>query len=297
MAVATRQVSNWGHDVRGGLLARPARRTSTLAEARFCDHGRPNLGLGIGANTAVFSAIDAILLRPLPFPSSDRLVVLTQTQGTSAQTGISIPRLEDWNRLSSRFEAISGFYAEDVSDTTSELPERMRRAQVMPRFLEVWGVNPELGRTFADAEHHQGGPAVVLISHRYWRERLGGEANVLQRAVRIEGQLHQIAGVMPRSFLFPDRAVDLWVPALVDGPLAQNPQARPLVWYSAIGRMRPDTTFEQARADLNRVQSQLGDQYPDTDRGIDVGVAPLRSGSSVKSETPCGCCSVPSASC
>ena len=103
------------------------------------------LALGIGANTAVFSALDAVLLRPLPFPDADRLVRLSQTQQASLETMIAPVRLEDWNRLNSTFSAISGYGVEDVSETSGDLPERVRRAFVTPRLLEVWGVAPALG--------------------------------------------------------------------------------------------------------------------------------------------------------
>ena len=106
------------------------------------------LALGIGANTAVFSAIDTVLLRPLPFPEGDRLMRLYQRQEKSAETNIAPIRLEDWNRLNSTFKAITGYLMEDVSDTSGDLPERVRRARVAPRFLDVWGIAPVLGREF-----------------------------------------------------------------------------------------------------------------------------------------------------
>jgi putative ABC transport system permease protein len=129
------------------------------------------LALGIGANGAVFSAINAVLLRPLPFPDGDRLMGLAQKQEKSAETNIAPVRLEEWNRLNTTFEAITGYLVEDVSDTSGEVAEKVSRATVAPRFLEVWGVAPALGRGFTAAEHRVGGPAAVLISYRYWRQR------------------------------------------------------------------------------------------------------------------------------
>ena len=144
------------------------------------------LALGIGANTAVFGALDAVLLRPLPFPDADRLVRLSQTQQTSSETMIAPVRLEEWNRLNSTFSAISGYGVEDVSETSGDLPERVRRAFVTPRLLEVWGVAPALGRGFSEEEHRFGGPAAALVSDRYWRSRLGSSARraVAQRPNR-----------------------------------------------------------------------------------------------------------------
>jgi predicted permease len=231
------------------------------------------LALGIGANTAVFSAFDAVLLRPLPFPDADRLVRLSQTQQTSAETMIAPVRLEDWNRLNSTFSAISGYGVEDVSETSGDLPERVRRAFVTPRLLEVWGVAPALGRGFSEQEHRFGGPAAALISDRYWRSRLGSTSDVLSRSVRIGNAPVPIVGVMSPSFRFPDRDVDVWFPSAVDAPYAQS---RHSTWYTGVGRLRPGVTLEQARADLSAVQARLAQQFPDPDRKIGVALWPLK---------------------
>jgi putative ABC transport system permease protein len=118
------------------------------------------LALGIGANSAVFSAIDAILLRPLPFPNADELVILHQHNHTRKNPqGLLAPvRLEEWNRQNSSFQAITGWYTENVSEISGALPERLLRANVTPRFLQVFGVAPALGRDFTQAEEHFGGP-------------------------------------------------------------------------------------------------------------------------------------------
>lgn len=233
------------------------------------------LAVCIGANTAVFSAIDSVLLKPLPFPQGERLVVVRQVWGT--ETPIAPARLNDWARLSSSFEALTGYYVEDVSDTTGDLPERVRRATVAPRFLNVWGIAPALGRGFTEAEHRLGGPPAVLISDRYWRNRLGADPDVLAGIVRIEGRPYAIVGVLPASFLFPDRKVDLWWPYPVDGPAVQNDaQSRQLQWYVGVGRLKPGVTPEQARADLAVVQARLAKAYPETDVEIGVRVAPYK---------------------
>jgi predicted permease len=153
----------------------------------------------------------------------------------------------------------------------------VRGAAVAPGFLDAWGVAPALGRGPRDAEYRFGGPAAVLISDRYWRTRLGADPNVLQRILRIEDRALSIVGVMPASFLFPDRAVDLWWPYPADGPLVRGTaQARQLQWYTGIGRLKPGVTVEQAREDLALVQKRLGEQYPDTDAGIGVRLLPLK---------------------
>lgn len=232
------------------------------------------LALGIGANSAVFSAVNAVLLQPLPFPDADRLVRLRQLQERSAETNIAPARLEDWNRLNETFEAMTGYYMEDVSETSGEFAERVRRAFVAPRFLDVWGVHPARGRAFTGSEHTQAGPRAVLISDRFWRTRLGADANVLNRTVRIGSASYPIVGVMPASFRFPDRGVDLWFPVAQDNPFVQS---RRNTWYTGIGRLKPGVAVQQARANLAAVQSQLGAQFPESDAGLRVDVQPLKA--------------------
>lgn len=227
------------------------------------------LALGIGANSAVFSAIDAILLRPLPFPNADRLLQVTQEPG-----GLVAPiRLEDWNERNSTFEAIAGYSTADLSDTTGELPEKVRRATVSPRFAEVWGVGPALGRSLADSDH-RGTPSVVLISDRYWRQRMGAAPDVLGKTIRAGDDALTIVGVMPASFRFPDRDVDLWMPAPLGGTYENW---RAAASYTAVGRLLPGATPQQALADLARVQAQLAAEFPDTDRELRALVEPLKA--------------------
>src|SRR5215472_3183995 len=220
------------------------------------------LALGIGANSAVFSAIYVVLLRPLPYPNPDQLVTLAQYSRKAKQGFVAPVRLEDWNRMNSTFQAISGYYTQDESELSGELPERLTRAFVAARFLQVCGVAPAIGRDFAPAEEHFGGPSAVLISDRFWRRRFGADPNVIGKTLRFNGSSAPIVGVMPASFVFPQRTVDLWSPTPDDAPLAQR---RELTWYSGVGRLKPGVTLAQAQADLATVQSNLGRQFPKTD--------------------------------
>src|SRR6266581_1179649 len=233
------------------------------------------LALGIGANSAVFSAIDAILLRPLPFPNGDQLMELRQynPKMKSPRTRLAPVRLEDWNRMNSTFQAITGYYSEDNSETSGALPEKVTQAFVTPRFLQVWGVSPALGRDFNTEEEHFGGPNAILISDRFWRRRFGADPNALGKKLRINGYSSSIVGVMPASFLFPDRDVDVWSPGPPDAPIAQS---REWTWYLALGRLKPGVTLEQARANLATVQKQLGSAFPKTDADLNVGIEPLK---------------------
>ncbi len=250
------------------LAVRSLRRTPGFSAAVVV-----TLALGIGASSAIFSALDAALLRPLPYPDGDRLVRLRQVNGIGTETDVAAVRLAEWARSSTTFEAITSHRTESVSDTTRQAPERVIRATVMPGFLEVWRVTPLLGRGFTEAEHRTTGPSAVLISEGYWRDRLGADPDVLARAVRMGERSYSIVGVLPGSFRFPQRGVDWWVPEWTDAPWTQN---RTFNSDLTFGRLLPGVTLAQARADLERVQRRLGEQFPETDGAVTPRIAPLR---------------------
>jgi len=230
----------------------------------FCITVILTLALAIGANSAVFSAIDAILLKPLPFPDADQLVLVEQHNSKSAAvlTRVAPTRLDDWNRLNSTFQALTGFYSEDVSESTGALPEKVTRAWVSSRFFQVWGLVPSSGREFTPEEETLNGPNAVLISDRFWRRRFNADPGILGKNLRLDGRLYPIVGVMPPSFLFPDREADLWSP--IPSGLTIG-RARENNWFVVIGRLKPGATVAQARADLGTIQVQLGRQFPETD--------------------------------
>ena len=233
------------------------------------------LALGIGANSAVFSAIDAIVLRPLEFPHGDELVEMHEyyQRDKAPETDVATVRLEDWNRMNATFQGITGYYTEDESYESGALPEKVTEALVAQRFFEVWGVAPELGRVFSAEEEHWGGPSAALISDRFWRTHLNADPKVLEKRLKLGQFSYTIVGVMPASFLFPEQDVDVWTPSAVDAPFAQ---ARNETWFIAIGRLKPGVTVAQARADMDAVQAQLGKQFPKTDANMTVEINPLK---------------------
>ena len=231
------------------------------------------LALGIGANSAVFSAIDAVLIRPLPFPNPHELLKLQQTHPTTGDTLVAAARLLDWRRASTSLAAVSGYVIGDVSDTTGDIPQRVQRATVLPGFFDVWGIHPILGRGFADAEHRLGGPGAVVISHRYWTMRFGGDPDVRSKAVRMGERSYQVVGVMPPGFAFLERETDWWVPEFLNAPWTQVRQYRSTI---GLARLRTGATIDQARAELATVQAQLSRQFPPTDRDLRPVVVPLK---------------------
>jgi putative ABC transport system permease protein len=236
------------------------------------------LGLGIGANSAVFSAIDAIVLRPLPFPEGDRLMRIHQINPRRPFTFAAPARFTAWDRLNTTFQAITGYYTEDAFETSGELPEKLTRAVVAPRFLEVWGVAPALGRDLTFEAIAPGAARSVLISDRLWRRKFGADPNAVGRSLRFGGMgdavptvSATVVGVMPASFLFPVREVDVWAPAA----LARMMPFREANYYTAVGRLKRGVTLAQAAANLSVVQAQLGTEYPQTDADLRIGLQPL----------------------
>jgi putative ABC transport system permease protein len=233
------------------------------------------LALGIGANSAVFSAIDAVLIRPLPYPDGDQLVQISQhdSKGRDANSFVAPVWLVDWNRMNSTFQSISGYYKDDLSEVSGALPEKITEALVAPRFLEVMGVQPVLGRDFVPQEEHFGGPDAVLLSYRYWQRRFQGDSAVLGRKLHIGDYYYSIVGVMPASFAFPDDTTDVWMPSPMDAPFAQR---RDLTWFTVIGRMKPGVTLQQAQVDLSTVQARLGKQFAKPDDELTVQAVALK---------------------
>jgi putative ABC transport system permease protein len=233
------------------------------------------LALGIGANSAVFTAIRTVVLEPLAFPDAHALMQIEQYEPRTANppSAVAPSRLEDWQRSSRTFQAISGYYPGDITETSGDVPERLAAAWVAPRFLRVWGIAPVLGRGFVPEEERFGGPRAVLVSERLWNRRFGPDASFHGQTLRVGRDTLAIVGVMPESFRFPLREVDIWTPSPVDAPYARD---RRSTWFTAVGRLRPGVAVAEARADLDRVQAQLARAHPDTDAAIAVRLQPLK---------------------
>jgi predicted permease len=233
------------------------------------------LALGIGANTAIFAAVDAILLKPLPYPDADRLVSIYElNRSQRGATQLVAPvRLEEWNRANRTFEELAGCYFENMTDTSGPLPERIEAMRTSPRFFSVLGVSASIGRTPTAGEEQFGGTPSVVLSDHLWRNRFAADPDVVGRRVVLSGTSRTIVGVMPPSFRYPTAATDAWVPAQMPQALMRERRAR---FYTAIGRLRAGVAIEQAEADLTTVETRLGEQFPETDKGWGVSLVPTR---------------------
>ena len=228
------------------------------------------LALGIAANVAVFSLVNGLFLRPFPFPHPERLVYInTAAPKWNLETvGINYPDFDRWRKDQKLFEAITIYETSNFNLADTGGAERVRGAQMTYDFPRVFGVEPLLGRTFTAEEDTPKGPPVVVISAALWRERFGGDRNVLGRTLRLDGLARTIIGVMPPEAAFPDD-VRLWV------PMAGEP-AQPYQSYSGdgIGRLKPGVTPEQADADLRRAHQPIWDAS-DKDHVVTPFVKPL----------------------
>jgi putative ABC transport system permease protein len=232
------------------------------------------LTLGLGANSTIFSAVDAILLKPLPYPSSDRLVSVYEARFVGHQTNLVAPvRLEDWNGSNQTFDGLTGCFFENATDTTRALPERVGAMRTSPRFFPVFRVPAALGRTFTPEEERFGGPQVVVLSDAFWRQRYGTGVDPVGRSLMLGGVSRTIVGVMPPSFRYPTATTEVWMPAQYSPGLLQAREAR---FLFAVGRLKPGVTLERGRDDLSAVQSRLGLQFPRTDAGWSAAVVPLK---------------------
>lgn len=233
------------------------------------------LALGIGANSAIFSAIDTVLLKPLPYPSADRLVVVVETNPNqkTVRSWVAPVKVEEWNRENRTFEALAGGYFDNMTDTTGALPERDVAMRTSPRFFRVLGSPAAIGRTFTSEEETFGGPAAVVLSDSFWRTRFNADPSIINRTLTLADQKRTIVGVMPPSFRYPTVTTDIWVPAQTPPGLMRAREAR---FYSVVGRLKDGVTPNQATDDLLGAQRRLGDQFPRTDRGWGVAVSPLK---------------------
>jgi putative ABC transport system permease protein len=232
------------------------------------------LALGIGANTAIFSVVDAVLLRPLPYPESDRLVFLNETAKAMDDISISYPNFTDWRNQNQVFEKIGVHNRGSYNLTGMGDAERIVTAQASADLFAVLRVNPMMGRLYNNDEDKPGGPPVVVLSYALWQRRFGGQASIVNQPITLNGKSWTVIGVMPEGFQYPNRA-EMWVPV---GQRSADPgweQRGNHPGLYAVARLKPGVTLEQAKADMNGVVSNLEKQFPDEIGGNGVRLTPM----------------------
>lgn len=228
------------------------------------------VALGVGANTAVFSIADLVLVRPLPYAQADRLVKIWQGGG-GGMSEASPANYRDWKAMTSSFAGMGAYWHRAANLVGAAEPRRLETVRATPDLLPLLGVEPLLGRAFTaeDAEKGQ----LVVLSHELWRSQFGGDPGVIGRAVQLDGAPHTVIGVMPASFQFPSRSTEAWTSLVLRG---DDFEERDDNYLEVLARLRPGVSAEQARQDLAVVSARLEQQYPETNKDIGAVVLGLR---------------------
>ncbi len=225
------------------------------------------LALGIGVNTAIFSAVDSVLLRPLPFKDPERLVSIWEQglrQGIN-QNEVAPANFFDLRTQGQAFEAIGAFGPQDINLTGDGEPERLTAQLVTANVLSILGVEPALGRSFLAGEDQPGQEHVVVISDALWQRRFNRDPSIVNRNITLNGASFTVIGVMPRGFFFPQREIELWVPWAMEPEQASG---RGDHYLRLVGRLKSDATMERANAELGSIAGRLAAEYPKTNEGL-----------------------------
>ncbi|MGE5243167.1 MAG: ABC transporter permease, partial [Betaproteobacteria bacterium] len=240
------------------------------------------IAVGVGAATAVFSVVDAVLLRPLPFERPEALVLVGEY---NVETGrgyndVSPANFLDWRARSRSFTGLAAFREQFFTTTLGDHPERVRGAMVNANFFEVLGARPALGRPFHADDEGTGAARVAIIGAGLWREQFGGRRDAIGRTLRLDGELYTVVGVLPHGIDYPD-AAQVWVTGhwrVPDDPrhLGEDPSGeRHHNYLFALGRMEPGTARGHAQADMSAVAAGLAREYQDSDATTGVRVTAL----------------------
>src|SRR6185295_17692633 len=243
------------------------------------------LALGIGANTAIFSVLNAVVLRPLPFDQPAELLFLNERSPVLDEMSISYPNFTDWRNQNHVFEKIGVYNRSSYNLTGNGEAERILTGQVSADLFAALRAKPLIGRVFTNDEDKHGASPVVVLSYPLWQRRFGGQSNILNQSLTFNGRSYTVIGVMPADYAFPTR-VEMWVPVgqLSGDPNWQQRGNHPGLY--AVGRLKPGATMAQAQADMNTIAANLEKQFPDSNTRNGVRIRTLMEvlvGSTVRS--------------
>ncbi|HLJ47678.1 MAG TPA: ABC transporter permease [Bryobacteraceae bacterium] len=231
------------------------------------------LAIGIGANTAVFSVIDAVLLRPLPYGHSERLVRIWEKRPRIAAGSVSFADFADWRRQSKSLEGMSAYTTGDYTLTGSADPEQIHGAAISASLLGSLDAKPRFGRAFSIDDDKPGANPVVILSYGLWERRFGSDPAIIGRQIGLNGSQYTVVGVMPESFYFPTRQIDLWEPLAID-PTSRM-AGRGMHILNVVARVTAGSSVDQARSEMATIATQLEKAYPRENTGHGVNVVPL----------------------
>jgi putative ABC transport system permease protein len=231
------------------------------------------LALGIGANTAIFSVVNTVLLRPLPFPNGERIVFMGEWSQQIPEMSVSYPNFADWRDQNTVFEQIAAFRNSNYVLTGVGEPERLDGRQVSAAFFPVLGVSPALGRNFSPQEDKPGGNPVALISHGFWQRRLGSDPTVVNKPLLLNGENYTVIGVLPQTFEWQS-PVDVFVPVGLHADRFMDRDSHPGMYV--LGLLKPGVSVEQSRTEMKAIAARLAEQYPKTNAGNSVALQSLQ---------------------
>jgi putative ABC transport system permease protein len=234
------------------------------------------LALGIGANTAIFSVVNAALMRPLPFAEPDQLVSIAETHPELPRADVATPDFEDWRRQARVFTDMAAWSLKDwgkLALTEAGEPEQLQGTCVTPNLFPLLGVSPALGRNFLPEENQAGRDRVAIVSHGLWRRRFAADPSLVGRSIRLNGENHIVIGVMPQDAQLPFDT-DVWLPLSQLGTYALTSRVPHML--EVVARLKAGVTVGQARAEMEAIAGQLGQAYPATNKTIGVKLDPLR---------------------
>ena len=228
------------------------------------------LALGIGANSAIFSFVNGVLLRPLPYADPDRIVYVLERPPGGTRNAVSALNFSDWRDQNTVFESLAAATGGSVTLSGLGNPTLLRGGRVSASYFDVFGIKPVLGRTFHAGEDEPGNEHVVILSHRLWQTQFGADAGIVGRSLTLDGEPNTVIGVMPEGSAFDRGYQQLW------RPLAFRPaeRTRDFHWLSSIGRLKPGVTLDQARAEMDTIGARIATDFPQSNKGWGVRIDP-----------------------
>jgi putative ABC transport system permease protein len=226
------------------------------------------LAIGIGANTAIFSFVDGVLLKPLPYAEPDRIVRVLEKPPGGGRNGISTLNYLDWERDNKVFEYMAAQTGGSVTLTGIQEPVQLRGGRVSARYFDIFGIKASLGRTFMAGEDQQGKDHVVVLSHALWESQFGADRTIIGRTIRLDGEPYLVIGVLPEGGAFDRAFAQIW------RPLTFEPQnmTRNFHWFGSFALLKRGVSLEKARAGMDAIGARIARDYPDSNKGWGVGI-------------------------
>jgi putative ABC transport system permease protein len=226
------------------------------------------LALGIGANAAIFSFINAVMLKPLPYQDADRIVRVWEKPPDGDRNGISTLNFLDWKNQNTVFTAMAAQTGGTSTLTGVDVPVQLHSPRVSSPFFDILGVKPILGRTFAPDEDQVGKEHVVVLCNRIWKNRFGADRNIVGRTISLDNKPHVVIGVLPPMAAFDNRWADIWLPLAFEN----KDMTRNFHWMTSWAKLKPGVTLDQARTQLKSVAARIEHDYPDSNKGWSVTI-------------------------